>query len=84
MSENDTEVVTHDHGEKLNEAVKIIFIVLEVTIAILAVTGNLAVIIAFIKDPKLRRQTNYYIISLVGADFLVGAIGIPFGIIIVS
>jgi len=67
----------------MNFSVKIIFIILEFIIAILAVIGNLAVIGAFIREPKLRRQTNYYIISLVGADFLVGAVGIPFGILIV-
>lgn len=69
--------------ESMNYSVKIIFVILEIIIAILAVTGNLAVISAFIREPKLRRQTNYYIISLVGADFLVGAVGIPFGILIV-
>lgn len=69
--------------ESLNFSVKIIFIILEFLIAIFAVIGNLAVIDAFIREPKLRRQTNYYIISLVGADFLVGAVGIPFGILIV-
>ncbi|CAG9811880.1 unnamed protein product [Chironomus riparius] len=82
MSDYNTEEVTHNDGDILSYGVKITFIVMEVIIAILAVTGNLAVIIAFIKEPKLRRQTNYYIISLVGADFLVGAIGIPLGIII--
>ncbi|KAL7014977.1 hypothetical protein ACKWTF_016224 [Chironomus riparius] len=48
MSDYNTEAVTHNDGDILSYGVKITFIVMEVIIAILAVTGNLAVIIAFI------------------------------------
>lgn len=81
---NDSSMEEVIRNDKMFYTVKIIFVLFETIIAILAVTGNLAVIIAFFSEPKLRRQSNYYIISLVGADFLVGAVGIPFGILIVS
>ena len=83
MTETEIDQLDFHYDGKMNFTVKITFVVIEIIIAILAVSGNLAVIIAFIKEPKLRRQTNYYIISLAGADFLVGAVGIPFGILIV-
>uniref|UniRef100_A0A336LQZ6 CSON001514 protein n=1 Tax=Culicoides sonorensis TaxID=179676 RepID=A0A336LQZ6_CULSO len=52
----------------------------EILVAILAVIGNAAVIIVFQQEKRLRRRTNYYIVSLALADFLVGLLGIPFAI----
>ncbi|KAI4462185.1 olfactory receptor and adenosine receptor [Holotrichia oblita] len=52
----------------------------EVLVAIFAVVGNAMVIFVFRKERKLRRRTNYYIVSLAAADFLVGLLGIPFAI----
>ena len=57
---------------------KIAFIFMESIVAILAMLGNILVIIVFIRDRKLRRKTNYYIISLATADFLVGFLALPF------
>lgn len=53
----------------------------EVVVAVCAVIGNALVIIVFSKDRKLRRRTNYYIISLATADLLVGLFAIPFAIL---
>lgn len=55
---------------------------LEVLVAIVAVIGNALIIIVFHRERRLRRRTNYYIISLALADFLVGLLGIPFAILV--
>ncbi|XP_055389682.1 uncharacterized protein LOC129618744 [Condylostylus longicornis] len=53
----------------------------EILVGVIAVIGNLMVIIVFKRDRKLRRRTNYYIVSLAVADFLVGLLGVPFAIL---
>jgi adenosine receptor A2a len=58
------------------------YAVLETLVAICAVIGNALVIIVFYRERRLRRRTNYYIISLATADFLVGLLGIPFAILV--
>lgn len=57
------------------------YAICEVIVAACAVLGNGLVIIVFSKDRKLRRRTNYYIISLATADLLVGLFAIPFAIL---
>ncbi|XP_068630148.1 adenosine receptor A3 [Battus philenor] len=54
---------------------------LEILVALVAVVGNAMVIHVFRRDRRLRRRTNYYIVSLAVADFLVGLLGIPFAIL---
>lgn len=58
------------------------YVILEVIVAIAAVVGNALVIVVFCRERKLRRKTNYYIISLASADFLVGSVAIPFAIMV--
>lgn len=58
----------------------IYYMTFEVLVAIFAVVGNALVIFVFRKERRLRRRTNYYIVSLAAADFLVGLLGIPFAI----
>jgi 7 transmembrane receptor (rhodopsin family) len=58
------------------------YAVMEALVAIVAVIGNALVIIVFYRERRLRRRTNYYIISLALADFLVGLLGIPFAILV--
>lgn len=64
--------------EKLNPTIKTTFGLLETIISLTSTVTNLIIIVAFIKEPKLRSQTNYYIMSLVSADFIMDLIGIPF------
>lgn len=59
----------------------VVYTILEVCVAISAVFGNLLVIVVFLQDRRLRKVTNFYIISLSVADLLVGAIGIPSAIL---
>lgn len=53
------------------------YAVLEGLVAIGAAVGNSLVIVAFRRERRLRRRTNYYIVSLAVADLLVGLVGIP-------
>lgn len=57
------------------------YTVCEIFVAICAVLGNGLVIIVFSKERRLRRRTNYYIVSLAAADLLVGLFAIPFAIL---
>lgn len=65
-----------------NTTPNIPYTVMEILVAIVAVIGNGLVIIVFYRERRLRRRTNYYIISLALADFLVGLIGVPFAILV--
>nr|XP_022912672.1 histamine H2 receptor [Onthophagus taurus] len=73
---NTTKVHETDNG-KLN----LYYMICEVLVAVFAVVGNAMVILVFRRERKLRRRTNYYIVSLAAADFLVGLLGIPFAIL---
>lgn len=53
------------------------YAVLEGLVAVGATVGNGLVIVAFHRERRLRRRTNYYIVSLAVADLLVGLVGIP-------
>ena len=57
------------------------YVVSEILVAVCAVVGNALVILVFCRERRLRRRTNYYIISLAIADLLVGLLGIPFAIL---
>jgi adenosine receptor A2a len=63
-----------DSGEQQLE-LNLTYTVLEGLVAFFAVIGNALVIIVFYRERRLRRRTNYYIISLATADFLVGLLG---------
>lgn len=58
------------------------YAIMEALVAFSAVIGNALIIIVFHRERRLRRRTNYYIISLALADFLVGLLGIPFAILV--
>lgn len=73
---NSTEVVAEDDDAKF----RWLYVLCEVLVAIFAIVGNAMVIIVFKRERRLRRRTNYYIVSLAIADFLVGILGIPFAI----
>ena len=49
----------------------------EILCAVAAIFGNLLVVVVFARCRRLRTVTNYYVISLAVADFLVGLVGIP-------
>ncbi|XP_054168224.1 adenosine receptor A1-like [Oppia nitens] len=59
----------------------LLYTLVEGIVAIGAFIGNLLVVIVFIQDKRLRKVTNFYIISLAIADMFVGLIGIPSAIL---
>ncbi|KAF4530541.1 hypothetical protein B566_EDAN016994 [Ephemera danica] len=76
--------VTVSHNEEEEEDVhkiNVLYTVCECLVAFGAVVGNGLVLLAFKNERRLRRRTNYYIVSLAAADLLVGLLGIPFAIL---
>lgn len=57
------------------------YTIFEILVALLAIIGNAMVIYVFRIERRLRRRTNYYIVSLAIADLFVGLFGIPFAIL---
>lgn len=57
------------------------YTIFEILVALIAIIGNAMVIYVFRHERKLRRRTNYYIVSLAIADLFVGLFGIPFAIL---
>lgn len=60
------------------------YILADLIAFVLSVVGNLVVCYAVLRDRKLSRASSRYILSVSIADFLVGLIVIPIGILRVS
>lgn len=74
---------TQENDNDANQQIlNVPYTIIEAIVAVVAVVGNALVIIAFCRERKLRRKTNYYIMSLALADFLVGCLGIPIAIMV--
>ncbi|KAF7668900.1 hypothetical protein LDENG_00281320 [Lucifuga dentata] len=58
------------------------YIVIEVVIALLSISGNVLVCWAVAINTTLKNATNYFLVSLAVADILVGCLAIPFAITI--
>lgn len=65
------------HQQHHYDGLNVPYAVLEGLVAVGAAFGNGLVIVAFRRERRLRRRTNYYIVSLAVADLLVGLVGIP-------
>lgn len=52
--------------------------ILEVTGCLISIFGNAVVIYVMTRQRKLRRLSNFYIISVSVADLLIGVIVVPF------
>ncbi|KAF7206108.1 adenosine receptor A2b isoform X1 [Nothobranchius furzeri] len=61
---------------------KMYYIVIEVVIAILSISGNVLVCWAVAINSTLKNATYYFLVSLAVADILVGCLAIPFAITI--
>lgn len=66
--------------EDVENQINVLYTACECLVAVGAVIGNGLVLLAFKTERRLRRRTNYYIVSLAAADLLVGLLGIPFAI----
>ncbi|XP_028565974.2 adenosine receptor A2a [Podarcis muralis] len=60
----------------------VVYIVLELLIAVLAILGNVLVCWAVCLNSNLQNVTNYFVVSLAVADIAVGVLAIPFAITI--
>lgn len=63
--------------EKFDQEVVLISTTFLVIIILMALFGNVLVVIAFAVFQKLRNMTNYFIVSLAVADILVAAVSMP-------
>lgn len=61
---------------------RVIYIVFELVIAVLAVLGNVLVCWAVYLNSNLQNVTNFFVVSLAVADIAVGVLAIPFAITI--
>ncbi|XP_035999286.1 adenosine receptor A2b [Fundulus heteroclitus] len=59
-----------------------LYIVIELVIAVLSISGNVLVCWAVAINSTLKNATYYFLVSLAVADILVGCLAIPFAIII--
>ncbi|XP_010874558.2 adenosine A2a receptor a [Esox lucius] len=66
----------------LNDASSVLYVVLELLIAVLSVLGNVLVCWAVCLNSNLQTITNFFVVSLAVADIAVGVLGIPFAIVI--
>lgn len=69
-------------GSKRQMKLNVPYALVESLVALIAVLGNALVIIVFCRHKKLRKKTNYYILSLAIADVLIGLLGIPFAVLV--
>ncbi|XP_048371007.1 adenosine receptor A2a [Sphaerodactylus townsendi] len=60
----------------------VVYIILELVIAVLAILGNILVCWAVYLNSNLQNVTNYFVVSLAVADIAVGLLAIPFAITI--
>lgn len=61
---------------------QLVYIILELVIALLAVGGNVLVCWAVFLNSNLQSITNFFVVSLAVADIAVGLLAIPFAITI--
>ncbi|XP_008282370.1 adenosine A2a receptor a [Stegastes partitus] len=66
----------------LYDSADIIYIVLELLIAVFSVLGNVLVCWAVCLNSNLQSITNFFVVSLAVADIAVGVLAIPFAIVI--
>lgn len=70
--------ISHYNRSTLRMFWEIVVTLLEVWACVFSVFGNSVVIYVMSREKKLRRKSNYYVISVAIADLLVGLVVIPF------
>lgn len=60
----------------------VVYVTLEVLIALFALVGNIFVIVLFLYDPRLKINRNFYLISLAFANILTCVLEIPFTVFV--
>lgn len=70
------------HGVIMEEelAAKVYWALVLIPLPLVAVVGNILVILSVYKERSLQSATNYFIVSLAFADLLVAAVVMPFAV----
>ena len=68
---------TEPPSSDLETRLSLTYTLCEILVGVVAAVGNSLVCIVFVTDRRLRKQTNYYILSLALSDLLVGVLGVP-------
>ncbi|PRD18617.1 UNVERIFIED_CONTAM: Dop2R [Trichonephila clavipes] len=76
---NETFVVDDVSSQTLY-AGKVYWALVMIPLPLVAVVGNILVILSVYKERKLQSATNYFIVSLAFADLLVAAVVMPFAV----
>ncbi|KAF4109856.1 adenosine A2a receptor a [Onychostoma macrolepis] len=66
----------------LNNVFNVLYMILELLIALLSILGNVLVCWAVGLNSNLQSITNFFVVSLAVADIAVGVLAIPFSIVI--
>ncbi|KAK2898702.1 hypothetical protein QQF64_032037 [Cirrhinus molitorella] len=66
----------------LNDVFDVLYVILELLIALLSILGNVLVCWAVGLNSNLQSITNFFVVSLAVADIAVGVLAIPFSIVI--
>ncbi|XP_043196892.1 adenosine receptor A2b-like [Amphibalanus amphitrite] len=72
---------TEHPATELETRLSLTYTLCEILVGIVAAVGNSLVCIVFVTDRRLRKQTNYYILSLALSDLLVGVLGVPVAVL---
>ncbi|GFU54136.1 hypothetical protein TNCV_3617981 [Trichonephila clavipes] len=67
-------------GEDYTRTEKVFWALLLIPLPLVAVIGNILVILSVYKERSLQTVTNYFIVSLAFADLLVAAVVMPFAV----
>uniref|UniRef100_UPI00358EB006 adenosine receptor A2b-like n=1 Tax=Myxine glutinosa TaxID=7769 RepID=UPI00358EB006 len=78
MPNTSVDQVAHGHLDRHD----LLYLTVEVVIALLAIAGNVLVCWAVLVNSNLHNVTNYLLVSLAVADIAVGVLGIPFAIVL--
>lgn len=65
---------------EFEESEKVFWALLLIPLPLVAVVGNILVILSIYKEKSLQTATNYFIVSLAFADLLVAAVVMPFAV----
>lgn len=66
--------------EEYSPHAKVFWALLLIPLPLVAVIGNILVILSVYKERSLQTVTNYFIVSLAFADLLVAAVVMPFAV----
>ncbi|GFR00622.1 dopamine D2-like receptor [Trichonephila clavata] len=71
-------------GEDYPGTEKVFWALLLIPLPLVAVIGNILVILSVYKERSLQTVTNYFIVSLAFADLLVAAVVMPFAVYVLQ